>query len=223
MNIERTGLARRAERHAALADPARLRIVDRVTLGDVSPSDLQAELGISSALLAHHLRQLERAGLIERLRSDGDRRRSYVHLLPDGFDGLTPAPRIAARRIVFVCTANSARSQLAAALWRRSSDVPVASAGTRPADAIEPGAVAAARRHGLALLAARPRALAEVLDAGDWLITVCDTAYEELRGRDAAHWSVTDPVRIGTEAAFDTAFEDLARRIDGLAPRITAA
>jgi protein-tyrosine-phosphatase len=49
-----------------------------------------------------------------------------------------------AQRVVFVCTANSARSHLAAALWRRASAVPAVSAGTRPADRIAPGAIDAA-------------------------------------------------------------------------------
>ena len=221
VNAETLDVERRASRFAALADPARLRIVDALVLSDRSPGDLQAELGVSSSLLAHHLGILERAGLIERTRSEADRRRSYVRLRPGAFDGLTASPRREAKRVLFVCTANSARSQLAAELWRRASRVPVASAGTHPADAIEAGAIAAAERHGLRLRPRRPRGLDEVLDDGDWVVTVCDRAHEELGG-GAAHWSVPDPVRIGTDAAFDAALEELARRIDGLAPALTA-
>ncbi|HMN40374.1 MAG TPA: helix-turn-helix domain-containing protein [Phycisphaerales bacterium] len=221
MNIERTDLAGRVARYAALADPVRLRIMDLLTLGDAAPVELQAELGVSSSLLAHHLNQLEHAGLLLRTRSEADRRRTYLHLAPGAFMGLAPSPALGVRRVVFVCTGNSARSQLAAALWHDASDIPVASAGTHPADAIEPGAIAAADRHGLTLRAARPRTLAEVLDVDDFVVTVCDTAHEELAGEGRVHWSVPDPVRDGSDAAFDAAFEDLAARIQSLAPMLT--
>lgn len=221
MNIEETGLEGRVARYAALADPVRLRIVDLLTLGDVAPVELQGELGVSSSLLAHHLNQLEQAGLIVRTRSEADRRRTYLHLAPGALDGLTPSPMLGVRRVVFVCTGNSARSQLAAALWHGSSDIPVASAGTHPAAQIEPGAIAAADRHGLTLRARAPRALDDVLGADDFVVTVCDTAHEELGDAGCVHWSVPDPVRDGTDAAFDAAFEDIAARIQSLAPRLT--
>ena len=221
MNIEETCLAGRVARYAALADPVRLRIVDLLTLGDVAPVELQGELGVSSSLLAHHLNQLEQAGLIVRTRSEADRRRTYLHLAPGALDGLTPSPMLGVRRVVFVCTGNSARSQLAAALWHGSSDIPVASAGTHPAAQIEPGAIAAADRHGLTLRARAPRALDDVLGADDFVVTVCDTAHEELGDAGCVHWSVPDPVRDGTDAAFDAAFEDIAARIQSLALRLT--
>ena len=119
--------------HAALADPARLLITDTLALGDVSPSDLADMLAMPSNLLAHHLHVLEQAGLLTRRRSEGDRRRSYVQLVPGALDSLSRPRGAQARRVLFVCTANSARSHLAAALWRRASKVPAASAGTHPA------------------------------------------------------------------------------------------
>jgi DNA-binding transcriptional ArsR family regulator len=62
-------LARRVAVHAALADPARLRITDTLADGDASPSELAALLAMPSNLLAHHLRVLEDAGLVSRHRS----------------------------------------------------------------------------------------------------------------------------------------------------------
>jgi protein-tyrosine-phosphatase/DNA-binding HxlR family transcriptional regulator len=222
MNTERTSeLERRAAVHAALADPARLQIVDTLTVGDASPSELAVMLSMPSNLVAHHLNALDAVGLITRTRSEGDRRRSYLRLAPDALDGLGDAPVRATRRVLFVCTANSARSHLAAALWRRASDVPVASAGTHPADGIDPGAIAAAHRHRLPLRRLRPRRLDEVQADGDLIITVCDLAHEELSGLSALHWSVPDPVRTGSDTAFDQALDDLTRRVDELAPRIT--
>ena len=223
MNVEQGDLGRRAARHAALAEPARLAIVDRLSLGDLSPTELQQALGLTSSLLAHHLNVLETELMIERHRSEGDGRRTYIHLRPDALEGLIPGATATARRVVFVCSANSARSQLASALWRQASDIPAASAGTHPADRVAAGALAAAERHDIRLLSAQPRSLDEVLADDDFVITVCDNAHEELVARPALHWSVPDPVRGGTDAAFDAAVADLTRRVRDLAPRLTAA
>jgi len=223
MSIDRTALETRVARHAALADPVRLGIVDLLSLGDAAPIELQAALGVPSNLLAHHLAALEGAGLVARWGSRADRRRTYVHLVTGALDGIVPNPVITARRAVFVCTGNSARSQLAAAIWREVSPIPVASAGTHPADAIHPGAVAAASRHGLTLTAPAPRALADVVRDDDLVVTVCDIAHEEIRNAGRLHWSVADPALVGTDAAFDATVADLTPRIDTLARHTAAA
>jgi protein-tyrosine-phosphatase len=222
MNSELT-IAERAARHAALAEPVRLQIVDLLTLGDWSPGELQVRLGLPSNLLAHHLNVLESAGVVGRGRSEADRRRSYVRLDSAALRELTVGQTVSATRVVFVCTANSARSQLAEALWSRASAVPAASGGTHPAERIEPTAIETARRHGLRLGNRRPRLLDEIRRPGDYIVTVCDNAHEELAVVDGLHWSVPDPVRAGVPAAFESAFEELPRRVDGLTPRVTAA
>ena len=140
-----TGLRDRARRHAALGDVGRLAVVEELLRGDSSPSRLGMALGMGSNLLAHHLQVLERAGLIRRVRSQADRRRSYLTLVHDALEGLTPTAVTAAARVLFVCTENAARSQLAAAIWSDRSEVPVTSAGTHPAARVHPGAVDAAR------------------------------------------------------------------------------
>lgn len=223
MTTERSSVESRAARLSALGDPARLRIVDLLGLGDQSPTELQTALGMPSNLLAHHLRVLEGEGLVERHRSEGDGRRSYVRLLPSALVGLVGTPHPAAHRVVFVCTANSARSQLAAALWRQASVVPVESAGTHPAPHIHPAAIAAASRHGIPLGSQRPRMLGDVLTDDDFVITVCDNAREELGELPDMHWSIPDPVRVGTDAAFEAAVADLTRRVGDLAPRLDPA
>jgi ArsR family transcriptional regulator, arsenate/arsenite/antimonite-responsive transcriptional repressor / arsenate reductase (thioredoxin) len=215
-------LERRAAVHAALADPARLRITDTLGAGDASPSELAAMLSMPSNLLAHHLHVLEDAGLVSRRRSDGDRRRTYLRLEPGGLD-LPGGPVLPpARRLLFVCTANSARSHLAAALWRRASKVPAASAGTHPAEAIAPGAIAAAQRNHVPLPRLRPRYVSDVRHDGDLVVTVCDLAHEEL-GETAVHWSVPDPVPAGDPASFDAVLAELSRRVRLLAPRVANA
>ncbi|QDY90774.1 ArsR family transcriptional regulator [Arthrobacter sp. UKPF54-2] len=213
----------RVARHAALADPARLHIVDLLTLGDLSPTELQAELGMPSNLLSHHLRTLESAGLTTRHRSEADKRRSYIKLAPGALEGLMPRAEHGVRRVLFVCTRNSARSQLAAALWSHVSDIPSTSAGTHPADRIAPGAVDVARRHGVALSDLPPRLLDQVAHDEDFVVTVCDNAHEEIPGLGGIHWSVPDPLRLNTADAFEGAFADIARRISDLAPRLHAA
>jgi ArsR family transcriptional regulator, arsenate/arsenite/antimonite-responsive transcriptional repressor / arsenate reductase (thioredoxin) len=221
MNVEPLALAARAAVHAALGDAARLAIVDALVLGEASPSELQQLLDMPSNLMAHHVRVLEKAGVVTRHRSEGDRRRTYLALAPGALDALRPATRRDAVRVVFVCTENSARSQLAAALWAGESPVPATSAGTHPAPAIHPGAVAAARRHHLPLTPATPRHIDDVLRPDDVVITVCDSAHEELGvapGR--LHWSIPDPARTGQDAAFDHAVDQLADRVTRLAPAI---
>jgi protein-tyrosine-phosphatase len=221
MNAEWSGSVReRALVHAALGEPARLAIVDRLVLGDVSPAEVGRELGLPSNLLAHHLKLLEKAGVIERARSEGDHRRTYLRLRPDALTGLVPVGLRTAPRVVFVCTHNSARSQLAAALWAQHSPVPAASAGTRPAARVHPHAVAVARRRGLSLTRARTAWIDEVLHDNDLVVAVCDNAHEELGTRDRLHWSVPDPARAGTVGAFDQAYTDIADRIGRLAPAV---
>ena len=208
---------------AALPDPARLRIVDLLTLGDLSPKELQSELGMPANLLSHHLRTLEDAGLAVRRRSEADKRRSYVRLAPSALEGLAPGREHDARRILFVCTRNSARSQLAAALWRQVSDIPSTSAGTHPADRVAQGALDVALRNGLDLSSSSPRLIDQVAHSEDLVVTVCDNAHEELPGLRGIHWSVPDPLRLNSAEAFEDAFADISLRVHDLAPRLRAA
>jgi ArsR family transcriptional regulator, arsenate/arsenite/antimonite-responsive transcriptional repressor / arsenate reductase (thioredoxin) len=215
--VTTSDLAVRAARHAALADPARLAIVDELVRSDRASIELRRLLGIESNLLAHHLDVLEDVGMIQRSRSSGDGRRRYVHLLRDAFDGLVPGRRVAPGRALFVCTRNSARSQLAAALWEQITHVPALSAGTHPADRVHPGAVAAAKRIGLDLHGSTPRTLKDIGRLPSLVVTVCDQAHEELEPDDSwLHWSIPDPVAVGTRAAFDAAVAELQARIGSL-------
>lgn len=210
-------LMARAVRHAALGDTTRLRIVDLLGLQDRSPGELMAVLGIASNLLGHHLGVLEEAGLVTRARSEGDRRRSYVHLLPEGSAFAHPGPLPPVPRVVFVCTGNSSRSPLAAQLWNSIGRIPAVSAGTHPAARVSDGAVQAAARHGVTMPAHTPTPLDEVLGPDDLVIAVCDRAYEELRDEPLLHWSVPNPAITGSALAYDQTFEDLDRRVRALA------
>jgi protein-tyrosine-phosphatase len=210
-------VASRAARHGALSDPARLTIVDELSSSDRSPSELRRLLGIESNLLAHHLDALERVGLIERSRSSGDGRRRYVHLYRAALADLAPLGRSRPRNPLFVCTRNSARSQLAAALWNSRTGDAATSAGTHPADAVAPGAIAAAARAGLSIGSTAPSALDDTVRTAPLVITVCDQAHEEIDPPlDWLHWSIADPVPVGSDDAFDATVAELRERIAGL-------
>lgn len=210
----------RAQAYAALGDPSRLAIVDLLGLADLAPGELGASLDIPTNLMAHHLQILEQAGLISRRRSEGDGRRTYVLRTPAcnrllGAGSRLPRPR----GVAFICSQNSARSQLAEHYWRTISNISATSAGTHPAPRVHPDAITVARRHGLDLTHATPKLTSDILTGDELLIAVCDRAYEEL-DTQPLHWSVPDPARAGSPGAFERAYDELTRRVDLLAASI---
>ncbi|MBX7070125.1 MAG: helix-turn-helix domain-containing protein [Microthrixaceae bacterium] len=210
-------LDQRAAVHAALGDPVRLRLVDELAVSDRSPVELRRVVDLESNLLAHHLDVLESVGLIERSRSSGDGRRRYVHLVRDRLGAMTIGRPVPQGPVLFVCTANSARSQLAAALWRELTGAPADSAGTHPAERVHPAALAAAKRAGLDLSSAEPRQLGTSEPIPALVITVCDRAHEEAADDPGwLHWSVPDPVPVGTAEAFDATVRELRGRIESV-------
>ena len=216
MNVDRS-LKTRTARHAALGDPLRLAIVDELIAADRSPVELRQLTGAESNLLAHHLDVLEGVGLVQRKRSSGDRRRRYVQLCRDALADLAPGARRAPGPVLFVCTHNSARSQLAAALWTAIASAPAESAGTHPAARVHPGAVRAGRRAGVDLASAVPKSLAEVTVGKRLVVTVCDRAHEELDPDPGwLHWSIDDPVAHASKPAFNRTVAELRERITSL-------
>lgn len=231
MNVELSArtIEARARIHAALGDPLRLRLVELLAPSDRTPSDVALQLDIGSNLLAHHLRILESAGIVERLASEGDGRRTYLRLVGDvATECGIGTPTFTAGGILFICTGNSARSQLAAAMWNQGSEVPAESAGTHPAADVHPLAVRAGRAAGLDLRAARPRAIEDVATVPELVVTVCDRAHEELTSLPAEaatvlHWWIPDPRVVGTPAAFEESVRLLRRRVDAFRPHVLRA
>jgi ArsR family transcriptional regulator, arsenate/arsenite/antimonite-responsive transcriptional repressor / arsenate reductase (thioredoxin) len=167
---------------------------------------------------------LEGVGMIQRSRSSGDGRRRYVHLVHGVLAELIPGEPLGAGKALFVCSANSARSQLAAALWRTLSGSPGESAGTHPAAQVHPGARAAAKRAGLDLGEAVPKSLDAIRKLPSIVVTVCDQAHEELDPDDSwLHWSIPDPVADGSKSAFDDTLSELRLRIASLLPETVGA
>lgn len=205
-------IQRSSARFAALGDEVRLELVRFIQTSDRTVNELREYLEISSSLLAHHLQVLEEVDLIERRQSVADGRKKFVVLRHDNLPSLDS--NFAMTKVLFVCTENIARSQIASGLWRQLNGGSAQSAGTNPGKEIHPLTLRAAQRHKLKLRDATPRNLPSRIDRETAIITVCDAAFEKLgRDRVQAHWSIPDPVLLGTEHGFDQVVSELRSRI----------
>jgi arsenate reductase (thioredoxin) len=129
-------------------------------------------------------------------------------------------------QVLFLCTGNSARSQIAEKILTRKGRgrFVAESAGSQPAAHVNPLAVEALERHGYFWAGGRPRGL-DGLSEQDWdfVITVCDRAKEAcpfFPGQPViAHWGMPDPAAVmGTDQEKRRAFDDtvltISRRLD---------
>ena len=195
------------------------------------------------SLVSYHLRQLRDGGLVSARRSSADGRDSYYSIdltacqeaLQTAGGALHPALRLAPvpparpptgrsrrrRRVLFLCTGNSARSQIAEALLERMSagTIEAASAGSHPKP-LHPNAVRVLRTCGIDISANRTKHLDEfVSQRFDTVITLCDRVREvcpEFPSRpELVHWSVPDPALEGpTDLASYPAFERAAAELE---------
>ena len=127
--------------------------------------------------------------------------------------------------VLFLCTGNSARSIMAEALLnRRGQDhFRAFSAGSHPKDAVNPYAIAALQKAGLATEGLRPKSWDEFAGAGaptlDFVFTLCDAAAGETcphwPGQPmTAHWGLPDPAAVtGNEATKHLAFNETLRML----------
>lgn len=132
-------------------------------------------------------------------------------------------------RVIFVCTGNSARSQMAEAILREQGGgkFEVVSAGVNPRG-VHPMTVAALAKAGIDISGARSKPVGEFLGQRfDYVITVCDRARASCPvfpgGSETLHWGLDDPVEVeGTEAerqaAFDRVLVEVGRRINAFIP-----
>lgn len=211
-------LAHRAAIFAALGEPIRLAVVDALRPSDLSPSELGDLLNIPSNLLARHLDVLEQVGVVSRRTSGSDRRRKYIRLQAEALQEVLHPVGVPVRSALFICTHNSARSQIAAALWRARTGQGADSAGTDPGKRVHVGAVRAARRAGIELAGATPKTLGAIPDSVQ-VITVCDAAHESLSPLahdNWWHWSIPDPAVSGDSTAFDAVVDEVSQRISVL-------
>lgn len=127
--------------------------------------------------------------------------------------------------VLFLCTGNSARSQIAEAILTAKGQgrFRVGSAGTKPAERVNPGAVEVLGEHGIEWSGRRPKTIDEIQhESWDLVITVCDQAREScpvFPGHPAfAHWGMPDPAAVEAVDARARAFREtyrvLSRRIE---------
>jgi ArsR family transcriptional regulator, arsenate/arsenite/antimonite-responsive transcriptional repressor / arsenate reductase (thioredoxin) len=227
--------------------PVRWRLLRELASSDRRVRELTAAVGESQNLVSYHLRRLRTAELVAARRSSFDGRDSYYSLdlerygalLADAGEALHPAIRLSAAaavelrpaRVLFLCTGNSARSQIAEALARQLSGgrVQTFSAGSRP-KALHPNAVAVMRVRGIDISGRQPKHIDTFARRRfDYVITLCDRVREvcpEFAGeQQAIHWSIADPAAEPgsddeTYPAFERTAAELETRIRFLLHRI---
>jgi arsenate reductase len=125
-----------------------------------------------------------------------------------------------AKRVLFLCTGNSARSQIAEALLRHvgGGRYEVVSAGTQPRASVHPLALATLRRHEVPTDGLAPKDIARLAGQRfDYVITVCDRAREQcpiVPGADMIHWSFADPAEETDPAKQERRFEDVYQGLE---------
>jgi ArsR family transcriptional regulator, arsenate/arsenite/antimonite-responsive transcriptional repressor / arsenate reductase (thioredoxin) len=219
--------------------PLRWRLLSELARSDRRVGELCELADQRQSLVSYHLRQLRDGGLVSARRSLADGRDTYYvlelvrcgELLVTAGASLHPglawtmgsreARRAPRARVLFLCTGNSARSQMAEVLAERLSDgaVRAASAGSHP-KSLHPNAVRVMRERGIDLAGRRSKHLSEFTDRRfDYVISLCDRVREicpEFPGApQAMHWSVRDPAREpGTDVpTFERTAAELETRI----------
>ena len=221
--------------------PLRWRLLSELARSDRRVGELCALAGRRQSLVSYHLRRLRDGGLVSMRRSVADGRDTYyvldltrcgeliasagVSLHP----GLAPPPRApavrapgaASVRLLFLCTGNSARSQIAEALADHLSGgaVSAASAGSHPKP-LHPNAVRVMSARGVDLAGRRSKHLGEFAGRRfDYVISLCDRVREVCPefpgGPELIHWSIPDPAREpGSDEETLPAFERTAAEIE---------
>jgi len=221
--------------------PLRWRLLRELAHSDRRVGELCELAGRRQSLVSYHLRQLRDGGLVTLRRSTADGRDTYYvldlarcgALLSDAgaslHPGLAPTPveGSARARVLFLCTGNSARSQMAEALCEQLSHgaVSAASAGSHPKP-LSPDAVGVMRARGIDIAGRRSKYMHEPGGRFDYVISLCDRVREvcpELPGApELIHWSIPDPGRDPDDDAFERTADELATRIGFLIEAINA-
>jgi protein-tyrosine-phosphatase/DNA-binding transcriptional ArsR family regulator len=223
----------------------RWRLLSELALSDRRVGELCALLGLPQSLVSYHLGRLRAEQVVSKRRSSADGRDSYYVLELARFSELlaatgaalhpglrvVPAPprspasaALHSTRILFLCTGNSARSQMAQALAEHfgGDAVEAQSAGSHPKP-LHRNAVRVMRERGIDI-AGRSSTHLDVFATRrfDYVITLCDRVREVcpvFEGHpDRVHWSIPDPAREGsgdeeTYSAFRRTTDELEVRI----------
>jgi protein-tyrosine-phosphatase/DNA-binding transcriptional ArsR family regulator len=215
------------------AHPLRWRLLSELARSDRRVRELSALAGEPQSLVSYHLGRLRAASLVAARRSSRDRRDTYYRLdlercgalLASAGAALHPglrlepvSPRARTARVLFLCTGNSARSQMAEALLRDLSAgaVEVASAGSEPKP-LHPDAVRALRERGIDIEGRASKHLSTFAgERFDYVVSLCDRVREvcpDFPGAVLVHWSIADPAAEGEYAAFVRTAGELETRI----------
>ena len=216
--------------------PLRWRLLTELARSDRRVGELCDLAGQRQSLVSYHLRRLRDGGVVSARRSLADGRDTYYvlelarcgELLVSAGASLHPGlastagsrPGVAAARVLFLCTGNSARSQIAEAFAERLSGgaVSAASAGSHPKP-LHPNAVRVMRARGIDLAGRRSKHLGEfAAQRFDHVISLCDRVREvcpEFPGAPRLiHWSIPDPAREpGSDEETLPAFERTATEL----------
>ena len=226
--------------------PVRWQVLSELARSDRQVRELTDLVGQRQSLTSYHLRRLREGGLVTMRRSSADKRDAYYSLdltacgalLSDAGAALHPGLRLVPAvietrsgdrpapppaRVLFLCTGNSSRSQMAEALLaqRGGNAVDVVSAGSHPKP-VHPYAVRVLRERGIDIRDHRSKHLDEFTGLRfDHVISLCDRVREvcpEFPGAPTvAHWSIADPAVAGTNehtyAAFVRTADELSRRV----------
>jgi protein-tyrosine-phosphatase/DNA-binding transcriptional ArsR family regulator len=202
--------------------PVRWRILTELARSDRQVHELTRVVGHPQGLVSYHLARLRSIGLVSSRRSSFDGRAAYyrVHLdqcgellaaagrqlhpglASSGVPGSTArAGRAGEAKVLFMCTGNGARSQMAEAILRDMAGdrVQVVSAGSHP-KTVHPNAIKAMAERGIDISGAQAKSVDDFRGRQfDFVITLCDKVREicpEFRGpAEAMHWSIEDPSR----------------------------
>jgi protein-tyrosine-phosphatase len=125
-------------------------------------------------------------------------------------------------RVLFLCTGNSARSQIAEALLRQFSNgrIDVVSAGSAPAEDVHPlTRVTLKEKYGIDAAELEPKAASAFREEQfDAVITVCDAAAEACPtwpgAKTLLHWNIDDPAAVRGADAQRRAFDDVAAELE---------
>ncbi len=236
-----------------VGDPQRWQLLVELGRSDRRVGELAELLGKAQNLVSYHLGELRAAGLVSARRSSADGRDAYYRLDPTRCGELfaataaelhpslrlapvtTDGPISATRRrqrVLFLCTGNSARSQIAEALLKhRSGDaIEARSAGSHPKP-LHPNAVRVMAERGIDISGRRSKHFDHVARARfDRVITLCDKVREicpEFPGAPVtAHWSMADPAAAAESdedsyPAFVRTAAEIEARVELLIPQLT--
>jgi ArsR family transcriptional regulator, arsenate/arsenite/antimonite-responsive transcriptional repressor / arsenate reductase (thioredoxin) len=222
-----------------LAHEVRWAMLQLLARGDYRVSELVELLDRPMNLVSYHLKQLRSQELVKERRSSADGRDVYYSLdierlgvlfLEAGesiHPGVVRNPEASDHadidpvRVLFLCTHNSARSQMAEGLLRHLSRgwTEAYSAGTHPGS-VHPLAVQALAERQIDIRGQRSKEMQEFVGQQfDYIITVCDRVREECPvfpgDPEQVHWSFSDPAEVdGSDEARRQAFADVARDLN---------